>query len=72
MATLSELQARLTLYESALEKALMAEGYSVAGRSVNRAKVEDLQKQINILEARIARKTGKSSTFVPVFNPYGG
>ncbi len=55
MATVAELRALKTKYETALDKALEAESYGIAGRSVSRAKVADLQKQIDVLDARISR-----------------
>jgi hypothetical protein len=71
-ATLAKLKARLALYETALESALTAQSYSVAGRSKQMANVKDIESAINGLEARIARleqSENSSSVYTPVFIP---
>jgi len=74
MATLAELKTKLAKYESALDKALAAEEYSVGGSSVKRAQVAQLEKIISDLESRIARRTAGnqySDSVSPKFIPRG-
>lgn len=72
--TLATLKARLALYTTALENTLTAQSYSVAGRTKQMASLDAIQKQIDILEARIARleKTNSSSVYTPKFIPKDG
>lgn len=63
MALIDDLKARLAKYETALDAALTAESYSIAGRQASRAKVDVLQKQIDLLQSRINRlENGSGST----------
>ena len=70
-AQLTKLKARLAQYEAALESALLAQSYSVNGRSKTVADVKAIQAQIDILEARInALENGGGSRSVrPAFVP---
>ncbi len=71
MALIDDLRTRLAKYTTALDNALNAESYGIAGRQVSRARVADLQKEINILEARISRldsgsgNSSVSAKFIP-------
>ena len=70
MTQLAKLEARLALYETALEKALIAQSYGIKGMTKQMASVESLQKQIDILTALIAREKGGGSLCVrPAFIP---
>lgn len=45
--------------QSALEKAMEAESYSIGGRSLNRAKVKDCQETLDLWLGRLATAQGK-------------
>jgi hypothetical protein len=62
MALVDTLKTRLAKYEAALDAALTAESYGISGHQVQRAKVAELQKQIDLLQARISRLENGSGT----------
>lgn len=64
MALIDDLIARKAAYETALTNALTAQSYGIAGRSKTNASIDSLQKEINVLEARIARLGGTGATVV--------
>jgi hypothetical protein len=58
MATLAELQADLVVYKTARDAILSgAQSYGIAGRSVTRANLDTINKEIARLEARIGSKS---------------
>jgi len=63
MSTLTDLQARLAKYEAA-ESAILdgAQQYSINGRSLTRANLDEIAKMIEYLQARIDRIDVNSGT----------
>lgn len=65
MANLTQLNADLAMYRAARDAILTgAQSYSVAGRSLTRANLDDIETQIARIEARIARCTSTSGGLV--------
>ena len=65
MANLTQLNADLAMYRAARDAILTgAQSYSVAGRSLTRANLDDIETQIARIEARIARRTSTSGGLV--------
>lgn len=54
---LADLQATLAKYVAARDAILTSQSYSINGRSVTRADLGEIEKQISILESRIGRVT---------------
>lgn len=65
MANLTQLNADLAMYRAARNAILTgAQSYSVAGRSLTRANLDDIETQIARIETRIARCTSTSGGLV--------
>jgi hypothetical protein len=54
---ITELNATLAKYVAARDAILTSQSYSINGRSVTRADLSAIEKQIGILESRIGRLT---------------
>ena len=72
-ARLAKLKARLVLAEAAYASILTAQEYSIAGRSKKMASLADIQKNIDSLEAQIARLEDSDGiqSVRPSFTPSG-
>ena len=66
--SISELQADLAAYKAARDAILSgAQSYSISGRSLTRANLDTIIKEIARLEARIGRVSRGSAVKAPVF-----
>lgn len=66
--SISELQAELAAYKAARNAILSgAQSYSISGRSLTRANLDTIIKEIARLEARMGRVNRGSAVKAPVF-----
>lgn len=66
--SISELQAELAAYKAARNAILSgAQSYSISGRSLTRANLDTIIKEIARIEARIGRVSRGSAVKAPVF-----
>lgn len=66
--SISELQAELAAYKAARDAILSgAQSYSISGRSLTRANLDTITKEIARIEARIGRVSRGSAVKAPVF-----
>ena len=66
--SISDLQAELAAYKAARDAILSgAQSYSISGRSLTRANLDTIIKEIARIEARIGRVSRGSAVKAPVF-----